>query len=34
MTSISTANELTYTKLLSTMDNFKKENEDNIAQAN
>lgn len=33
MTSISTANELTYTKLLSTMDNLKK-NEDNIALAN
>lgn len=33
MTSISTANELTYTKILSTMDNFKKK-EDNIAQAN
>lgn len=33
MTSISTGNELTYTKLLSTMDNLKK-NEDNIALAN
>lgn len=33
MTSISTAKQLTYTKLLSTMDNLKK-NEDNIAQAN
>ena len=29
MTSISTAKQLTYTKLLSTMDNLKK-NEDNI----